>query len=355
VVQVIIDATTQVYIEPSVQVIGATGMFASNFERYNALPIDFWDNKTTLPTYDGASVASKYERTNKAYYTSTGSRVVAYTDATSIIVEGSGITTSELAITVNGKPYAYMPFTTNYAITMQQISLPAGMKKIEIITGDDTFQAASWLRAVYYSKLSYFMIVPPSNEGRLVIYGDSIAAGSDATHPTTQGWAALLRKNVRSILMEVYGGRALYDDCSTAAATQNFANLIASYNPSAIWIELGTNDYGRPAWSAANYGIAYAALLADLHAALPGVIIYCQSPTTACVETANTFGNTLGDYRAQVSTAVSTINASWAVFVDGTTLIGTGDLVSPQPHPTTLGHAKIYNAILNVLGMYRNS
>jgi hypothetical protein len=67
------------------------------------------------------------------------------------------------------------------------------------------------------------------------------------------------------------------------------------------------------------------------------VAIYCQTPLVRSVESANGSGSTLGDYRTQIATAVSSRTA-FATLVDGTAILTTADL-DDGVHPTTAGHA----------------
>src|SRR6185369_1627561 len=106
-----------------------------------------------------------------------------------------------------------------------------------------------------------------------------------------------------SMMLEGWGFRSLFDDANTSGLRNAFVSRIASYAPATIWIAIGTNDYGLNKWTPANFGTAYAATLDGLHAALPSARIICQTPIVRSVETANGFGNTLSDYRSQISTA----------------------------------------------------
>lgn len=128
-----------------------------------------------------------------------------------------------------------------------------------------------------------------------------------------------------------------------------FVAKVAAASPSKIWLAIGTNDYGLNKWSAASFGTAYAALLDDLHTALPSATIYCQTPIVRSTETANGSGSTLGNYRTQISTAQST-RTGYAVLVNGATILTTGDL-DDGVHPTTAGHATYYAAVKTALGI----
>lgn len=112
---------------------------------------------------------------------------------------------------------------------------------------------------------------------------------------------------------------------------------------------IGTNDYGLNRQNATNFGIAYAATLDDLHTALPLARIYCQTPIVRGTETANTFGNTTGDYRSQITT-ICDARSSWATSVDGSAFLTTSNLADGV-HPNTAGHAIYALAVNNVLAV----
>jgi len=236
-----------------------------------------------------------------------------------------------------------------------EVTLPAGHKAVELVAGLQSKPAATllgtFLKSVYFAGGITKQISPSTLSDRVVVYGDSITVGANATYPTSEGWPVLLRANI-PIAVEAWGYRTLYDDAHTVPLRAALVAQLASFGPGAIWLAIGTNDYGLEEWSAADFGTAYAALMDDLHVALPSATIYCQTPIERTDESANIFGDTLGDYRTQIATAVSTRTA-FAILVDGTDVAfpqSPGDL-DDGTHPTTAGHAKYYAAVKAVLGV----
>jgi lysophospholipase L1-like esterase len=139
-----------------------------------------------------------------------------------------------------------------------------------------------------------------------------------------------------------------------ATARAGFVSKLGSVYPGAdiIWLAIGTNDYGLNKWSAANFGYAYAALLDALHVRFPTATIYTQTPIQRTVETANTFGDTLPNYRTQITTAQAA-RAAWCTLVVGTGATwpqAPGDL-DDGVHPTDAGHLKYANSVKTVLGL----
>jgi len=191
-------------------------------------------------------------------------------------------------------------------------------------------------------------VVPPAAATEMIVYGDSIHSGALAAGAEYDSLVPLLRETYGfDVACEGISCRTLYDDTNTEALRAAFVAHIASYSPTTIWFGIGTNDYGLEEWSASDFGTAYAATLDDLHTALPSATIYCQTPLVRDDETANTFGDTLGDYRTQITTACST-RSTWAVLVDGTAILELADL-DDGLHPTTAGHAKYALYINNYL------
>lgn len=186
---------------------------------------------------------------------------------------------------------------------------------------------------------------------RLLVYGDSISCGGNATTVMSDAWAVKVRaaSYPNSVAFEGWGYRSLWDDASDSTKRAAFVANLVAYAPVKIWLAIGTNDYGLNKWSAAAFGAAYAALLDGLHAALPSATIYCQSPILRSTETANGSGSTMGNYRTQISTAASA-RSGYCTFVDGTAFMTTGSLADGV-HPTSAGHALYATAVQTVLGL----
>ena len=232
---------------------------------------------------------------------------------------------------------------------LHTITLPAGNKKVSFVNGLKQQGLGTFVTKVSGNAAMTAIAAVPTN--RVLIYGDSIAVGGNSDIPTRDAAAMIVRAAYapNSLAFEAFGFRALNTDCPDAGNRATFVAKIQAYAPARLYIEIGTNDYGLNLWSAASFGTAYAALLDDLHTALPAMTIFCQTPTIRTAETANSFGNTLGDYRSQISTAVST-RTGFATLVNGYTILTTGDL-DDAVHPSTAGHVKIAAAERAVLGI----
>lgn len=266
----------------------------------------------------------------------------------------------QLGVTVNGAFYqALAPLS---AVQQTQIvTLPAGSKRVEFIAGLQTSPTSTQIPPPGTFFVSATADAPMTSiseapVNRLLLYGDSITVGADSTIPTEQGWGILIRgyaaaaASPYNVAWEAYGYRTLYRDYQSPGNLTAFIAQLVAYNPANIWLAIGTNDYGIITWSAANFGAAYAAVLDALHAALPSCHIYTQTPIVRVIETANSFGNTLGDYRTAIATAQST-RTGFTTFVDGTTILTTADLDAGGVHPTTAGHAKYATFVRGVLGI----
>ena len=195
-------------------------------------------------------------------------------------------------------------------------------KTIKIVAGAQTYPdtVAPYPQGSYIDSVvlkDWFLtptytLITPSSANRLVVYGDSITVGAFASSVTRNSFPTLVRNlwGDRNVMVEAWGFRSLYEDAFDATARTAFAARLASYNPQYIWLAIGTNDYGADQdWSAANFGTAYGDLLDKIHAVSPNTKIFCQSPIQRIApanENANSFGNTTGDYRSAIATAVST-------------------------------------------------
>jgi len=346
-----------------------TSLF-SNIDVFGGLVIartlsasEIWSMSEWMATRQGRTLLQYFDtRETKhrgTYVTSAAfSRVVISTTATEITVNSYNDLYAtypqftSLGVLIDGV-YNQTIAMTATGLATDVVTLPSGQKTVELIGGLQVKPTAS-IFGTYVESISAnaaFSVVTPSATNRVLIYGDSISVGANATDPNAEGWGVLLRSAVypRSVATEGWGSRSLYDDAVDSTARAAFVAIIAAYAPPTIWLAIGTNDYGLNKWSAASFGTAYAALLDDLHTALPSAAIYCQTPILRSTETANGSGSTLGNYRTEIGTAVST-RTSYATLVDGTAFMTTGSLADGI-HPTTAGHALYYDAVAAALGV----
>jgi lysophospholipase L1-like esterase len=131
--------------------------------------------------------------------------------------------------------------------------------------------------------------------------------------------------------------RSLFADAVDGPAQTALVAQFVADAPTVLWLAIGTNDYGLSAWTDTAFGTAYAAVLDAFHAAMPNVPVYCQTPLSRTTETANGHGDTLPQYRAQITTAC--LARPWTKLVDGTAILAAADLQDGL-HPHEAGHAK---------------
>lgn len=231
------------------------------------------------------------------------------------------------------------------------IALPPGAKRVQILNGAQSFTTTvigTWITNATFNAAA--TPVAPVKSG-VVVYGDSITIGQDSSPVGQNAWAMLVRaaKTDHQFSLEAWGTRSLFDDASSAFFQDQLVARLKEFNPSVIWLAIGTNDYGLNKWAASAFGTAYAAVLDKLHAAMPSAVIYAQTQLLRSDESANASGSTLGDYRTQISTAVSTRTA-YATLVDGTAIMTTASLVDGV-HPSTAGHLLYANYVKPILGI----
>ena len=317
----------------------------SNTITYNVQQADLWDNG-----YDNVNAPKQ----------STFARFVFTTNAASVTVTGdttmynSFPSWSTLGVRINGVDQSPLQFTANGSQSFTVTLGSAGtMRMVEIVAGlqstaGGSTVTGSFVDSVTYPSASTFTVSSPVISNRIVVYGDSIAVGDDAANPEAQAYVPLLRNLYgQSVMLEGWGYRALYDDTHTAGLLAAFVSRLASYNPSTIYLAIGTNDYGLNKWSAGSFGTAYAGLLDGIHVASPSTRIICQTPLVRNPESANSFGNTLTDYRTQIATVCNT-RSSYATLVDGTTFLTLSDMGDGSLHPSVAGFAKYASDINNV-------
>jgi lysophospholipase L1-like esterase len=287
--------------------------------------------------------------------TSNGARLVYSTTATNASIETYNNIYpyypqfTKIGVRVDGADYATVtPGKVGRVVT--SLDLPAGAKTVEFINGLQTKPGdlfGTYITNLYFN--ASITKITPTSTPKIIVYGDSIAVGGNTTNPALEGWVQLVRNAYSgAVQYEAWGCRTLSADASTEAKRTTFASLLASQNPTIIWLAIGTNDYYFNSWTAENFGIAYADLLDKIHAALPNAVIYAQTLLLRNSETANAGGNTPDDYRAAIATAQST-RSDYCTLVNGKTILEASDLADGI-HPTTAGHAKYATAVRAVLG-----
>jgi lysophospholipase L1-like esterase len=228
--------------------------------------------------------------------------------------------------------------------------MPKGKKHVTITSGGQAYRNGE-IRGVFINKITFAGIAIPIEESyeRLVVYGDSLAAGGSVDNPSAQAWPILLRKHY-SVMVEAYGYRALYNDASTSAKRAELVSKISAWTPDFIWLAIGTNDHTFGQWSVQEFGKAYAETLDAIHSSNPQTVLFAQSPILQENESANLLGDDLESYRQQIA-AACLARTAWCIFVDGK------DSIFPQPeelnkdgvHLTTQSSAKYAEAVLNIL------
>jgi lysophospholipase L1-like esterase len=177
----------------------------------------------------------------------------------------------------------------------------------------------------------------------LYVLGDSIMYGSLATSPEL-GCIELVRARVRgTIVNNSAPGRPLYLMANTPVRRAARVAEVVAANASAMWIALGINDYvlsgadGRT--NLAEYTATMPLLLDALHAALPNLRIFVQSPIVFGQADPNNAGETVAQYRSAGQAAC--VGRPFAEYVDGLAIMTLADLHGDDVHPVNSGHALI--------------
>ena len=222
-------------------------------------------NTITITT--GNLLDNGYDNTNPPRQSFASHLDFTTTGTTQITVNGTttlyGMFTSELGLWIDGVAQSPLVFTANGAQAFT-VNLSAGDHAVSVVVGLQSDNGGSTVFGSFIDSVSTasgtLTALAPTPSNRIVIYGDSISVGQGSTYPEELGWDVLLRTAYsHEIMIEAWGRRSLYDD--THAGNSAFVSRIASYNPSKIWLAIGTNDYGVANWSAASFGTAYASLL----------------------------------------------------------------------------------------------
>jgi len=329
------DATYAGPGKPGIVILGINpvcyNLEAQSVVKYTVDPDDLSDN-----VYDNVATPRQSPFARLAFTTTASIlTITGTTDIYSVYPNNA-----KLGLRYDGVNQTSIAFTANGAKTISLAVPGSGTRTGDITAGFQNY--SSGIKGTYIDSVIYptdeLTIIPPTTRDRIVVYGDSIATGAFATDIEYNGWAMLLRSYGKKVLLEGYGGRSLHADTNTTILEDAFVSRIAGYSPNIIYLEIGANDYYLNKQSAANFKTAYNSLIDKLVAAIPGVRIICQTFTMFTSEIANTFGNTMDDYRTAVSEVCAT--KQFCTLLDCKTLLVSGDLVD-FAHPNSGGHLKI--------------
>lgn len=309
--------------------------------RINTLVPDQLSDSIALDPQDGYSISSAFARLVVSTEATT-LRLTTYNDSQD---QFSAIT--KIGIWVDGV------YLTSFSPADEgfydfYLGLDVGAKEVAFVAGPQSLPTGqpligSYLVSLIANKPLTHVLENPAS--RLVVYGDSIAVGDGAGTAVQQSaWPVQVRAAYDgSVALEAWGYRSLKEDYDTDPTFADLVSRLAQHSPTSVWLAIGTNCYALNKWAAAALGAAYAVLLDKIHTELPDCAIYAQTPILRATETANSFGDTTGDYRTAIAGACS--GRAWATLVDGTSFLTTDDLADGT-HPNVTGHGKIATAVL---------
>jgi lysophospholipase L1-like esterase len=242
------------------------------------------------------------------------------------------------------------PLSENEKTRLVPLSLPPGENKITVINSMQS--NCSWggipknyiIRSIFSDAPLYLIQSCESLKKRMVIYGDSIAAGGNADIPGIHAWGTLLRQKY-DIAFEASGWKRLQDDASKLPET---VKRIASYQPEIVWLAIGVNDFQGPdPMNTDRFTKTYKGILNLLHEYLPDAVIIAQSPIVmANANNRNVVGHNLNDYRIAIKNAAA--DYPWCHYVNGTNILKLSDLADGV-HPNTASMAKYANWVADYL------
>jgi len=182
----------------------------------------------------------------------------------------------------------------------------------------------------------------------LIVYGDSIALGYNATNRATLGWAPRLRSRGFAPVLDAVDGKRLTNDVASAAGARTLVARWLRWRPTDVWIAIGTND-GFAQVPVATFKTAYGYVLDELEARAPHVNVYAQTPIVRIGEAGLTIP--LSAYR----TAIGELAAARprVTLVDGLSLVTLNELDVDGTHPTDAGHLVYADAVAPILGWDR--
>jgi len=353
-----------------VGVAGAFGVFAQAFNRYDAGPAGFtWGDDGSWTAADRAWSSGTTMR-EQVFDVSTNAAAYEWVDFSGSVDDGAS-STGWFVGAVGAQPNTWRARAHSGAS-------PNLMKLARVACGRSATRVSARgvqsapVRAIYLPAVATTTVAALPTQ-RLVVYGDSIAAGlmpygGANVFPTgysvRDGWTSRL-KNVfgGAVFAEAIGGRQFINDgyvatggvLSTSAGNIALrAGLIAHFvtmGATRVLVEMGTNDWGAGK-SAVDFGVAYAAFLDDLHAALPSCVIDCVTMFPRSGETTpNAGGATLPQYRTTIGTVCAARTWVRSVIDGSAVLTGTLGAMTDGVHPDLLASNGIFAVLKAGMGL----
>lgn len=257
-----------------------------------------------------------------------------------------------LGVYVDGAWHTSLAITSDDTIMSLPLSLPGYDCLVEIVDCLQSKPTGNPVQGGYVIGIDgpAMMLPPKAATRKLAVYGDSIAVGDGSTIPTrdcvwqkSRGWYPGI------VGLEAWGFRGVCNEASIDDLAARLVELVAGVPTREIWLAIGTNDYGLNLGSAATYQTALGNLCDAINALDSGATVYLQSPLNRTTETANSFGNTLGDYRTAAAT-VAAARSGFVTYVDGDGLLNPATDLADGIHPTTAGHAKYAGKVFRQFG-----
>jgi lysophospholipase L1-like esterase len=181
---------------------------------------------------------------------------------------------------------------------------------------------------------------------RLLIYGDSIMNGRVVSSPELACVEVLRGLYPGEIVNDSANGRPLYLVAGTPARRAALVATVLAVQPTHLYLALGINDFvlaGDDRTSLTDYEISMANLLDALHAAMPELHIYVQSPILYLGMDPNAVGETVQGYRDACAAAVS--GRDFAEHIDGLPLVPVEGISADLVHPNDIGHPILGNGM----------
>jgi lysophospholipase L1-like esterase len=231
---------------------------------------------------------------------------------------------------------------------LKPVTLSAGMKKTTLINDWNTAPVSEVL-GCFLTDLRVFNYekVQTQSNDQIVLWGDSISVGGNATNPVNEGYGRLIQ--IEEGVQTAHLGWA-YSKLSDIAATSGLISEQMAYMQTLftgitgrkiVLIQIGVNDISA-ALSAEDFETYYGnfidairALDTDIEVYCPGVLPYDGESALAAA------------YRTAVSDLCST--RAWATYITPTGIITYPGDYADAVHPNTSGHDKLKDAFYTVI------
>jgi hypothetical protein len=258
------------------------------------LPVKVWMNDRSV-RYVGRFDLTDLSRPRCSW---SGSSVIFRFKGSGVNVQIEGGNNGRIQVVVDGKPTKVIALREKLRRYEVASALPEGEHTVELVRATEPLFGITRFHSLELTEGGTLTLPPPPAERRIEIIGDSISCGfgntakseKEAFHPDTENWyesygAIAGRQLGAEVMCTAWSGKLMWPkntipeiyDKVLPTDPGSRAWDFSSWQPQAVVIALGTNDFAGKNQPETEWSAAYKAFVRRLRALYPEAVIYVAS------------------------------------------------------------------------------